>query len=80
MKSNELDSCNLENAEKATWNVFDDIIVPTPNWVVVGSDERGWDEVWYISDEYARHVTPNLEAFENFKACSIGSSNMSQQG
>ena len=49
-------------------------------WDVIGSDGKGWNEIWYVSDEHLRHMTPNLEVFDKFKRDSACSSTTSQGG
>ena len=44
------------------------------NYQVIGSDGKGWNEIWYVSDIHPRHMTPNLEVFEKFKRYSASSS------
>lgn len=47
---------------------------------MLGSDERGWDEFWYVSNQYPRHMTPNIDQFQHFKAGTIGTSKTGEQG
>ena len=39
-----------------------------------------WDNIWYVSDEYPRHMTPNLDVFEKFKAEIAGTSATGEAG
>lgn len=68
------------NANEMNNLFFENKIIPEPNWLVLGSDQRGWDEFWYVSSQYPRHMTPSIEQFENFKAKTIGTSKSGEQG
>ena len=64
--SQEIGGC-VKLKKKKTRILSDKLIMPTPDWTVVGSDKRGWNEIWYVSDEYPRHMTANPDLFKHLK-------------
>ncbi|PWA55922.1 ARID DNA-binding domain-containing protein [Artemisia annua] len=58
-------------------NKHDETVKSYINWEVIGT---AWDNIWYVSDEYPRHMNPNLDVFEKFKAEIVGTSATGEAG
>ncbi|KAL8223026.1 hypothetical protein R6Q57_020425 [Mikania cordata] len=38
-------------------------------FVVVGTENMGWDDIWYVSKSNTKHLSGSRESFENFQPC-----------
>ncbi|GJU74386.1 ARID DNA-binding domain-containing protein [Tanacetum coccineum] len=39
------------------------------DFLVEGTDKGNWNKIWYVSNKYTRHMSPNRELFVRLKGC-----------